>query len=313
MNIQNENVRNILKTCFREIRKNGPKEVRAAAKLSNLDVLDRFFSDCQRETFIESRSELSELLSIGYVCGILFGFLALAVEHDKVEMLPADWLGASNPNPNFVLSSSLIVISNYSISILKLVESGLNTPARSLIRVLLEHCWLLLSILSDRELFRLYCQGRASEEARELWYKHFKPKKLNSHLNAIERRIWFDNNNLMAQTRETLYNHYSRSVHIDYLTNVLGGFALSSETEYFNTALFGQLSKSSKIVLKDSSTVLIYTYSTIFGILEKIHKFEIAATGEYFSFTQAMRVPLKGLLLLLVEYDDLQSEYEMFC
>lgn len=105
--------------------------------------------------------------------------------------------------------------------------------------------------------------------------------------------------------REHLYNFYTQHVHISSVNNLLGAYSNSINDAYNNKlALFGCASASSVRVLIDLSSVLIYTFSTIFEIIEKLHKTEIATDGDYMPYLHAIRLPYKQLLLNIIKYEN---------
>ena len=75
----------------------------------------------------------------------------------------------------------LVNISNYTLGVTSLVEAGLESPARIVLRNLLELSWLILVVFSKRAKMIAYVQGKDDQEEYDLYRKHFTPKLEKAH------------------------------------------------------------------------------------------------------------------------------------
>lgn len=302
----NKKIRDIILKGFKAIKPHAPKEVVAAATLTNLDALERLLRERQNEARRDIKREFDELLAIAYSAAITFGIFSFALNEDNADQIfPKSWMGKEHPNPNKIVASSFATISNNSLAVLKLIESGLEFPARAMMRITLEHYWLTLVLISDKDLMSIYHQGQEQEDAREIWHKHFKPKKLNESLKKLESRLFPEIADISNNRREHLYSFYTQNVHTNMVANMLGEVGTSLyDHNILKTALFGYPSASSVVVLSDLCTSLVFTYSLFFDIIKQIHGLTVPTSGEYFPFVHAMRYPLSELLDTVFKYDD---------
>lgn len=245
-------------------------------------------------------------MSIAQIGVILFGYFSFELDVNENEVFPSTINGeVTGSDLNHYIASSFATISNNSLGIINLIQSGLEFQARSLMRVFLEHCWLTLVITSDKAKLDNYRRPQDFDEARKVWYQCFKPKYVNNELIKIESTIFRINDNYLQGYREHMYNLYTMSVHTTALVNALGCVGISfDDHDLLKSAHFGYPSASSVVVLKDLCFSLIYTYSMFFRIVERYHKIKVPTTGEIMPFLHAMRQPFTELLPHVLKYDD---------
>lgn len=306
MAVDNKNIRKLLAKYLKVIRRVAPKEVADAANLANLDGLDRILRERQSEAKQGIQREFEELLTVAYVGVILFGFFSFELEFCEGEVFPSEITGeVTGSNLNHHLAGSFATISNNSLAVINLIKSGLEFPARSLMRVFFEHCWLTLVIISDKEKLATYRKAQDVDEARKIWYQSFKPQKVNRDLNQIEASLFKEKDDFLHSYREHLYSFYTMSVHTTAIVNTLGCVGTSfDDHNVLKPAQFGYPSASSVVVLKDLCFGLIYTYSMFFRIVEHYHGIKVPTKGELMPFLQAMRWPFTELLSDVFKYDD---------
>ncbi len=243
----------------------------------NLETVDAF---CQvliterRESILETiREELSSELSIAYFGAIVAGILSLVIlDKSASPVLPPDWISLDcRPDPNLVVGHMLANVTNYTLAITHLVEVGLESPARTNLRNLLELSWLFLVILAKREKMIAYTKGADNETERRLYFKYFAPKKLRRGLIEIETNSGLPDDVIKAlsDTRSGLYDMYSRTVHSAYSDLVIGALGFSFEDEdRLNFGLFGIADKASYPTLYHLNGALFYFLSMFRRLLE---------------------------------------------
>jgi len=304
--IVNKKIRKQLLRSFSRVRKHALGKVSENARLKNLDTLLKILKERQKEARKAIANEFDELISIAYIGVLIFGYLGLALtlDDESENIFPKNWLlEDSIPDPNDVIGFSFGTISHESHGVLKLVESGLEGPARSLMRILVEHCCLALVLCSDKEKLLLYHRAQSPEDARDIWNKHLRPKTINADLKLIERKLSMHEE--AHELRQDLYTLYTQFAHNSVIANLFGSVLTPLEDHnMFRSATYGYASASSVVPLVDLCTILIYTYTSFFRIIQEIHHFKIPTHGEHMPFLYAMLLPFNELLATVSKYDD---------
>jgi hypothetical protein len=302
----NKQIRKELLQSLSTVRKRAPGKVSENARLKNLDSLLETLRERQKEARKTITKEFDELISIAYIGMLIFGYLefALTAGDDSEKIFPKNWLSEdSMPEPNGIIGLSFGTISHESHGILQLVESGLEGPARSLMRILVEHCCLTLVLCSDKEKLLLYHSAQGTEDARDIWNKHLRPKTINAALKLIEKKLSIHEE--IHEMRQGLYAMYTQFAHINVIASSFGSMLTSLEDHnILRCAMYGYPSATSVVPLMDLCTILIYTYTTFFRIIREIHHFEIPMHGEHMPFLYAMLLPFNKLLPTVSKYDD---------
>jgi hypothetical protein len=110
-----------------------------------------------------------------------------------------------------------------SVAIRRLVLSGLDSPARSILRSLDEHFMVCIVTLVKKELRKAFFEPDSPEEARTFWHKELTSKKIESRLIEIEETIGLDAETIKEfnefRKQEKAIN--SLAVHPSYATSAL--------------------------------------------------------------------------------------------
>lgn len=137
---------------------------------------------------------------------------------------------------------------SFGVSIRSLVISGLDTPARALLRTYVEALLLCIAVLHDRTLGEAYVAADTDAQIKDFWHSSASPKKLHERIIAVEKKIGLDNETIdaMKNWRREEYEILSQSSHLSYIAAALTGVTEKlKDKEVFATAIFGLASTSS--------------------------------------------------------------------
>jgi uncharacterized coiled-coil protein SlyX len=135
-----------------------------------------------------------------------------------------------------------------SVAIRRLVLSGLDSPARSILRSLDEHFMVCIVTLAERELRNGFFKPDSPEEARVFWHKELTSKKIESRIIEIEKTIGFDEETIEEfnefRKQEKAIN--SLAVHPSYATSALTAMPIClDELDYNKPGILGCASELS--------------------------------------------------------------------
>ena len=217
------------------------------------------------------RKYASSELSIAYFGVLTTGMLSLTLELHPVFV--KDWIGSSKPDPNLIISKMIVSMTNYALSIVQLVEAGLEASARSILRSFLELSWLIIVVSAKREKLLTYSQDYDDEMERKIYRDHFSAKKLGVEIVGIEKnlRIEEDIIPVLSNLRSSLYSYYSKSIHNAYGNAVIGAMAFSFEKDLLHSNLFGKADRASYPTLYHMNDAIFYFLNMFRRILEQVH------------------------------------------
>lgn len=170
---------------------------------------------------------------------------------------------------------------NYSLAVVRLVEDGLDNPARCTLRSLNELCCQFLVLSSDSGKLAAYAKLKTPSEAKQVWYDLFAKKgRLWKNLTDLESRVGWPTP-LVAELstyREDVNTHNSQAVHHSFASAVMCAYAgdFNSE-EDLHFGLFGKASPASDSTLYDLNTILMYTLFMFLSILTEVHGFKASS------------------------------------
>ncbi|PRX73045.1 hypothetical protein B0G52_104145 [Cohnella sp. SGD-V74] len=316
MKVTDKDFRKMVQSELRKIRRAFPKNLSdelgiGRFHLSLLDDMTYLIKDRHAESRlnIKNNEELSKqsqlaligLISVGYLC------LAIDLREDSSSgrtLLPADFIKPEvTVDPNLIIRSFLVQIVNHGLSILELVNCGLDNSARVLVRVLNETSWLSLVLFSSRtKLIQYSSHINDPEKEKEIWRKSFSLGQLTKELINLESRFGLPNDIVRAigDTRNELYRAYSQSIHSSYVPTVLGSFGLpfsNSEDEIMSFSLFGTATKASNGTLEDLNWCLFYYHLMFFAITKEIHKYKATPHNELWRAAYALSICYRHIYL----------------
>nr|WP_154982896.1 hypothetical protein [Paenibacillus xylanexedens] len=238
-----------------------------------------------KENFKEVHKHLNQELTLALVGLTYTTYFSLAVNQDdhKNPMLD-EFLDVTfeNLNPSSLYQSMITTISNHVLAIIRLVELGLDTSARALIRVLAETIFIFIIVFSSKEHFDNYRNGMNDEDANTIWFRLFAKKKMQVELTKIEKRIGLPEEivNEMNKIRVSIYEEYSSVVHSSAYTNIIGSYAFDFKIDQLQIGVGGKASKASQHTLSSLNWLLFYFTTLTKGILNNIFKFRPQSDNE---------------------------------
>lgn len=275
-----ENIKTIIKNWEDSAKKlNLPKH---NFSITDFDEFELYLKEIQIANTNDSHKNFNELLNLIYIEIYAFSMLSLAIhqdEDDEFPVFPKNSLSEEKiPDPNLVMQHIFVQITNYSLSIAKLLESGLFHSAAIIYRVLQELCGITLVISADINEFKTYInlQNETSNSKRN-WEKNFSPKIINAKLFDLERKynMPFEMIIDLQKIRNDNFSFCSQVVHNYYSHISWGSYSVSFENEEdLNSSLYGSIGKESEYLLNELYILLMYTLLFFYDIIFTVHKFK---------------------------------------
>lgn len=250
--------------------------------IQDIDGLLEHVSQKSSQSISLMIEKASDKLSNAYFGSLVLSITALKLaDNQNPRPLKSNWLlPESSIDPNLVLESLLINISNQCFSIINLALFGHAWSARILLRTTLELCWLTTVLISDRQKMLQYCQILRDNEERRIFYKYFSGSKLQESLIEIEKSLHFseDVGILYAKVRTEAYNFFTKHVHNSYPAIVTGARVPSLDNpEILEYALFSNPSTPAIGVISSlNQQILFYLIGVLLPILKSFHSFDVA-------------------------------------
>lgn len=189
--------------------------------------------------------------------------LALHANDNALRLYPADWLQPEpRGNPDAILSCVLCQLANYGYAVVNLVEKGIDTPARALLRATADLSYLLAVVASDREAFQAYTLP-GSESPKEQWYKLFSNRKTAARFRKIdaERGLPPEWTEWMRGFREENNEFFSEAIHHSATSVLVGAMPTIPGTENVSFGLLGGPNGASRPTLGHLATTMNYGLS----------------------------------------------------
>ncbi len=167
--------------------------------------------------------------------------MALAMNRGGERLYPRDWIEAESAgNPDIVMSGILCQVANYGYSVVGLVEQGLDTPARALLRSTADLCFALAILSNDREALQTYVLDKSLSE-KERWYTLFSNRKLAARLREIDRALGVPEEVTKAMEDYRLRNNeFFQKPRITHSSAILiGSYPCNPRTGMCTIGLFG--------------------------------------------------------------------------
>lgn len=247
--------------------------------IQDIDVLLEHVSQKSSKSISRMSEKASKELSTAYFGSLVLSLTALKLA-DSQNPRPIDskWLNPEKTiDPNIVLESLLVNITNQCFSIINLAILGYAWPARIILRSSLEITWLTLVLISEREKMLLYCQSLSDKDERELFHKHFSGSKLNKALTSIEQKLQLSKDVIMlySDARSEAYTLFTKHVHNSYPATILGARAPSFDNpNILEYALFNTPSVPAISVINSlNQQVLFYLVGILLPTLRIFHSF----------------------------------------
>lgn len=241
--------------------------------LKDINAYYEFSKECGEESRQVIHKQLGDEL---FLCNLAVGCitsvsLSIPKDNSEITFFPSSWFDEKFPNPNFILRSHLIQIANFSLSIIKLVEIGLDNPARALLRACYELIWQTLVILTDKDILCKQSQLRSGKETTENWYKLFAKGKLNKRLAKIETDLGYPPEVVeeMKLWRKENQQFLSEAIHHSTFATNYGAFTRDfTDEENMNCNVMGAPSRASAFTIECLNSELCYFITLFFSIID---------------------------------------------
>ena len=200
------------------------------------------------------------------------------------SVFPTDWVSSDgDPNPNFVLRNIVVQIVNYSLAIGTLIEDGLDYPARAILKTNNELIWQLLILLSDRAIFKNYCQFDTEEQSIKKWQKLFAKGKIVEHIEKLELNLGLPKENLkdLKLWRKDAQSFYDKALSHSFTATHAGAFSLDFDNHEPSSAILGTASATSIKTLEHINFQLWYCIVLFFNVLEGVCEYNIPLENEF--------------------------------
>ena len=172
-----------------------------------------------KKDIYSNAEEISELYALRWgILGMIFG-------QDDIE----------ENKYNVVYCSLITNIANSCLSIIELAKLGYSFQVNILMRNLCETCFLLLTLLIDKEKCKKYLNSPKEGDEYEIWSKEFRFKKLNECLEKYENTFLNTNNDkFLPKWRRELYSFYSGFMHNDFFKCYIKSYSNNNEFYHYN-------------------------------------------------------------------------------
>jgi hypothetical protein len=127
------------------------------------------------------------------------------------------------------------------VAIRKLCLHGLDLPAKTVLRSLIETFNIFIVTTYDEELRRLYRQAKDFDQARNVWQQHFTEKKLQARLAKIfeEYEIELEVHDEFRQWQAQEKTAASQAVHVSYTAVLFATAPYPADRTTFQPGMFG--------------------------------------------------------------------------
>ena len=309
--IASKKIRNVTAKALREARrrksKDVPRDVNLWVSLGAIDDLERVLKSSRRTAIQSSHEAFSDELSAAYIAAMAsahWGMGLTELGNDQAShtslLLPRDFINSrAQPDPNLLLGSHFTIIANQTLAIITLAERGLEMSARPMVRTLQEFCCLVLVLVSDQKMMKHYCSAKEPEQEKEVFYRHFTPKKLNRAVSTLEKKL---NSPVFSNERKETHEFYSSSTHMSYIVSFLSSYGISiDDNERVDYALFGKTSIGCKAMLFEIFIIIWHFLSLFRLVMIKLHKRSFPEDNAYVTAALGLKDALDDILLALLE------------
>lgn len=273
--LSNKHLRIVVKHFIKELNSISKKNFDKSVKISDFDALIEHINNIQNNAKKKHQEYLTDELTLANLFVLCLSTVSLSLHSNEFheEVFPKDWLSSDpNPNPNLILSNLLLQLTNYTLAIIDLIEKGLDSPARALVRTLSELSSQTLILIYFRDDFKEYIKGKDDELSTQIWYKLFAKNKMHKKLSIIEKESEMDNEFIqyMYNFRKEEYEFFSESIHHSYVSINLGSYAWECENEENSQkCLFGGENSSVRRTLNFLNTTLFFFVVSFFKLIKK--------------------------------------------
>jgi len=149
----------------------------------------------------------------------------------------------------------------HAVALRRLVLSGLDSPARAILRSLDEHLTACIVLLHDRDLANAFQRAQDLQDASEFWHKNLTTKAINKRLNKIEMELGLDaeSSQEIREWRKEEIKTYSQAIHPSYVSAALAMKTMcASEPNTHRISILGRASALSERTLNYACKIIWY-------------------------------------------------------
>jgi len=149
----------------------------------------------------------------------------------------------------------------HAVAVRRLVLSGLDTPARAVLRCLDEHLMACLVMLDDSAVAQMFHASQDPKESRAFWHRYLQTKELRKRLSSIERKMDLSEeiSVVMRAWRDEEIQMYSQAIHPSFLSAALAvKTPVAGDPEKYAIAILGQASAASERTLNFACKTIWY-------------------------------------------------------
>lgn len=158
----------------------------------------------------------------------------------------------------YVLTGSAV---SFGLSARLLCISGFDTPARALLRTLVEAIFLCLAVLDDDALAQSFVKAQEDQDIKNFWHMQASPKKLHERIIDLEKNIGLEATMIekLVTWRREEYEILSQSAHLSYLAAFITTNTPDLEqSDILKIGIFGQASSASHRTIFYAATTIWY-------------------------------------------------------
>lgn len=230
----------------------------SAAVTSMLGYAAQMHADSRK--FTEESFEVELGLCRALVAASAWFAMALSANRGDARLYPRDWIEPqATCNPDVVMGCVLCQVSNYGYSVVHLVDRGLDTPARAVLRSAADLCYMLALLAHDRQTLQSYVLDKSVTE-KERWYNLFSNRKLTSRFKEIDRVIGLPSEwtKFMEEFRVLNNGFFSEATHHSPSAILVGSLPHNPETGRVELGLLGGPNRFSQATVSHLLTVMNY-------------------------------------------------------
>ena len=285
MKLKKYSYRKFVSQNLRELNGRFGKELGFSVNIKDCDSIISLI----RDNSIEAKGLIEKHFNDEFSLSILFlmclSSIAASLDHkNKKKVFPNNWISNSGyPVPDLVISNMVTQIANYSLSIITLLEQGLNFPAKALIRINNDLIWQVIVLCYDKEMLKEFCSSTNPDDSTRIWYNLFGKGKLNKKICEIEETIGLDEVYIsgLHDWRKNTQRFHSEIVHHSYYAINLGAMAYDFDTESIHSSLLGRACPRTKDSIGILNYQLFFFLEMFFLVMGKIHGLKLNSKNEF--------------------------------
>jgi hypothetical protein len=270
----NFNLRKQLIENLRKYYKEHP-ELGYSYSIKDIDNISKAIKKQRKESYNQLASKFRTEYEIANLLVYELSLLSLIfISNKKNDIIPQSEFDKYDvPIINQLVGNILTLISNHSLSVIELLESGMEWSCRPILRTLSELSALFIVLLAVPEKAKIYFRAKGVKKEREVWYQNFTPSKLKRLLLLIKGQSKLNRRTIpfFIEIFDNNHSFYSQTTHTSTIVSLLGAFS-STKKDDLVYSLWGNFSHSMEWRLLDLTFSNYFTILLFEEILEKYYQ-----------------------------------------